>query len=130
MDAQRNLLRVMNLPARFVGVVRTSDGHYLAQEEGDLGYNAFLGRPAPIHDGPGLTNTLRIWAGLTEEEQEAVRAAAAYPVDGVPIPLADFGIPDTVFYCEKCPLPSEGFMDGGEEYTEDELRHFHESEGH
>ena len=126
MDTQRTLLRLMNLPpSRFAGVMRTSDGFYIAQEQGDVGYNAFLGNPNPVHEGPGLENTLRIWAGLTEEEQAAVRTLAANPIDGAPIPLADFGIP-AVAYCETCPLPSEGFMDGGEAYTADELAQIHE----
>ena len=92
MDAQRNLLRLMNLP-QFAGVVRTADGFYTAQVPGDLGYNAFLGKPSPVHDGPGLAQTLKVWAGLTEEERDAVRMLAANPPDGERIPLADFGIP-------------------------------------
>jgi len=92
-NPRETMLRLMNLPAsRFNGVVRT-DGDYIAQAIGDIGYNHFLGKPAPIHDGPGLDNTLRIWNALTAEEQAQVRAVAACPMDGQPIPLEDFGVP-------------------------------------
>ena len=96
MDSPREtMLRLMNLPAsRFEGVVRTADGMYIGQVVGDVGYNAFLGKPAPVHDGPGRDNTLRIWDALTAEEQAQVRAVAACPSDGQPIPLADFGVPN------------------------------------
>ena len=93
-DVESNLLRLMNLPlSRFSGVVRTSDGFYIGREQGDIGYNAFLGNPAPVHDGPGLENTLRVWASLSESEREAVVELAAHPEDGSPIPLEEFGIP-------------------------------------
>ena len=92
MDAESTLLRLMNLPRSFVGVVKTVDGHYIAQTEGDIGYNHFLGKPQPVHAGPGLENTLRIWSSLTVKEQQAVRAVATSPVDGQPIQLSDFGL--------------------------------------
>lgn len=93
MNAKRTLLRLMNL-SQFEGVMRTSDGFYIAQIPGDIGYNFFLGRPAPVHEGPGLRNTLKIWASLTEDERKAVRRLAANPVVGSPIPLSEFGIPE------------------------------------
>ena len=95
MTAHETMLRLMSLPRHFVGVTRTSDGFYIAQVEGDVGYNAFLGKPQPVHAGPGLDNALRIWAGLSDEERKAVHAVAASPMDGSPIPLTDdFGIPE------------------------------------
>jgi len=94
-SARENLLRLMNLPAsRFEGVVRTSDGFYLAQVKGDVGYNAFLGKPSAPHDGPGRDAMLEVWNGLDEQEKVEVLALAARPGDGSPILLErDFGVP-------------------------------------
>ena len=93
MTTQENLLRLMCLPlSRYACVVRTTDGYYIAQEHDDIGYNAFLGRPSKLHPGPGLDQTTRTWAGLTDTERLAVKALADNPLDGMPIPLADFGV--------------------------------------
>lgn len=87
------LLAVMNLKVTgVVDVVRTSDGFYIGMDPGDCGYNRFFGAPARVHDGPGLRNTLQVWTGLTDEERTAVRQRAAFPTDGEPIPLSEFGI--------------------------------------
>ena len=96
MDTRETLLRLMNLPpSRFSGVVRTSDGHYIASVHGDVGYNAFLGRPSPPHPGPGRDAMLAVWDGLSQEEREAVYCLAANPVDGEPIDLhGHFGVPE------------------------------------
>ena len=92
-DATTLLLDVLNLrPARIVDVVRTTDGCYIGMDPGDLGYNRFIGKPAPLHAGPGLTRTRERWAALSEDEREAVRVRAAAPPDGSPIPLQEFGI--------------------------------------
>lgn len=95
MDTNRTLLKLMNLPpGRFAGVCRTTDGHYIAQIHGDVGYNAFLGRPAPPHDGPGRDSMLATWHSLTPRDKAAVISLAANPIDGEPIDLAaDFGVP-------------------------------------
>lgn len=95
MTTHETLLRLMNLPpSKFDGVCRTSDGHYIAQLKGDLGYNAFLGKPSPPHPGPGRNLMLKVWNGLTPSEKDDVLALAQRPVDGLPILLhADFGIP-------------------------------------
>jgi hypothetical protein len=95
MTTQENLLRLMNLPiGTFAGVCRTADGYYLARKHGDLGYNAFLGRPAAPHAGPGREHTLHVWHSLSPVEQIAVIQLAANPVDGAPILLEqDFGVP-------------------------------------
>lgn len=91
--AQRNLLDLMNLQ-RFAGVVKTSDGYYIARANGDLGYNDFLGRPTAPHPGPGRDAMLRIWNSLSHEERMAVYRLATNPTDGAPIPLhKDFGVP-------------------------------------
>jgi len=94
-SARENLLRLMNLPpSRFDGVVRTSDGFYLAQVKGDIGYNAFLGKPSAPHPGPGRDLMLEAWNGLDEQERIDVLALAARPGDGSPILLErDFGVP-------------------------------------
>lgn len=95
MDAMTNLLRLMNLPpSRFSGVVRTSDGFYIARENGDIGYNAFLGQPSPLHEGPGLEHTLSVWNSLGKLDRQMVVTLANKPLDGLPILLErDFGVP-------------------------------------
>ena len=95
MDCQEALLKLMNLPtSQYISVCRTSDGYYLAQRRGDLGYNAFLGKPTPPHDGPGRDFMLQTWASLSPAERVAVWHLARHPLDGLPIRLAeDFGVP-------------------------------------
>lgn len=93
MSVNKTLLRLMSL-GQFQAVCRTSDGYYMAQVPGDLGYNAFLGRPAPVHDGLGHRQMLQVWAALSTDEQVAVWRLAQNPLDGSPIPLdSDFGVP-------------------------------------
>lgn len=90
-SATMNLINIMNL--RLTGiedVVRTSDGHYIGRDPGDIGFNHYIGQPAPVHDGPGRQRSTHVFNGLKPREQEAVRRRAAYPVDGEPIPLNDF----------------------------------------
>ena len=93
MDGMTNLIRLMNLPRSIVSVSRTVDGHYIGMDAGDVGYNHFFGKPAPIHSGPGLEATLALWATLTEAERLDVRLAARN-AEGSPIPLSEFGLPD------------------------------------
>lgn len=95
MDTNKVLLTLMNLPpGRFAAVCRTTDGHYIARVHGDIGYNAFLGRPSLVHEGPGRHATLMLWNELSPAERAAVLALAASPPDGEPIDLAgDFGVP-------------------------------------
>ena len=94
-DAFDTLLRLLNLPQSIrspcTGICRTSDGHYMLRNVGDTGYDRFLGKPSPVHEGPGLTQTLALWATLNSHQRAAVRAEAANP-DG-PIILSEFGIP-------------------------------------
>ena len=92
-SATKNLIKLMNLgPTGAVDVVRTSDGFYLGQAPGDIGYNMFIGRPSPVHEGPGLEHTLAVWESLTVQERNAVRMRCNHPLDGERIPLSDFGI--------------------------------------
>lgn len=94
-NATRALLQVMNLPAsRFTDVCKTSDGFYLGRIPGGLGYDVFIGRPGPVHPGPGLDNTRRVWELLTPAQRKKVRNRANHPTDGTPISLRDFGIGD------------------------------------
>ena len=95
MEPKEALLRLMCLPpSRFSGVCRTSDGFYLAQVKGDIGYNHFLGKPSAPHSGPGRDAMLATWVKLSKKEQRAVLFLAAHPIDGSPIRLAqDFGVP-------------------------------------
>src|SRR3972149_11010514 len=91
------LMRVMGLggaPYELEAICRTSDGFYMGQLAGDLGYNIFIGKPAKPHPGPGRDLTLSAWRGLSEQERKQVLALAACPPDGSPIPLArEFGLP-------------------------------------
>jgi len=89
------LLRLMNLPpSQFSGVCRDADGNYLASVHGDLGYNHFLGKPAQPHAGAGRDLMLKVWNGLTPEQQRIICFEAEHPVDGEPILLhSDFGVP-------------------------------------
>mgnify|MGYP001583711959 CR=1 FL=1 len=95
MEPKEALLNLMCLPtSRFDGVCRTSDGFYVAQTKGDIGYNHFLGKPSLPHPGPGRDKMLTTWAKLSKEERQAVLSLAAHPIDGLPIRLAqDFGVP-------------------------------------
>ena len=95
MSAMNNLMRVTLLDMLgFESITRTSDGFYLGQLPGDVGYNAFIGAPRPVHAGPGRDETLRRWNSLTPAEQIEVSRLASNPPDGTPIPLnKEFGIP-------------------------------------
>ncbi len=97
MTTRETMLKLMSLPvSRFDGVVYTSDGCYIAKAIGDCGYNAFLGKPQPVHNGPGRDQMLETWAGLTPTERKAVHVLAAAPGDGSPIPLSKhFGVPSS-----------------------------------
>jgi hypothetical protein len=82
----------MNLPPAMFADVTCNQGAYLAQLQGGIGFDVFLGKPQPIHDGPGLDNTLRVWRSLSGQERHSVvNAALARKVR-----LADF-IPETEF---------------------------------
>jgi len=47
MSTLRNLLDIMVLPQEIMNITRTSDGYFLGQEYGDIGFNRFFGRPNP-----------------------------------------------------------------------------------
>ena len=77
MGTQKALLTLMNLPDRFVDVIQTSDGLFLAREAGDCGFNAFLGKPAARpYTSPGPQ---RSWATFRQcswaERRALVRQA-------------------------------------------------------
>ena len=95
MTTQQTLLKLMCIPTSiYDGVCRTSDGCYLGRVKGGVGYDAFLGKPGPLHPGPGRNLMLRTWGELDEAQRKAVLALAAAPGDGCAIPLArDFGVP-------------------------------------
>lgn len=89
------LMRLMSLggaPYELEAVCRTSDGFYLGQVAGDLGYNAFLGSPKHVDQAAPETRALRLadWEGYSLAEQAGVRLLCAFPPDGSPIPLAHF----------------------------------------
>lgn len=56
------LIRLLNIPQAWnvVALTRTSDGHFLAMQQGDCGFNIFLGRPR-FHDGPGRDSMRETW---------------------------------------------------------------------
>lgn len=90
------LMQIMNLsgaPYELEAVCKTSDGFYMGQIAGDLGYNVFIGKPAAPHPGPGLKNALAIWEKFTKEQKQAVSALAQHMPDGGRIDLVrEFGI--------------------------------------
>lgn len=89
-----NLMRLMNFPQsmreRTADVCRTSDGHYLRMEEGDIGFNHFLGQPAPPHPGPGRENMLRAWRAMSDGDRRGAIAAAV--ARGINL-AREFGVP-------------------------------------
>ena len=86
-----NLLDIMNLgPTQAVDVIRTSDGFYLGQQEGDVGYNMFLGAPGASHPGAGRDASQQQWDALSEGDQIALVSRARAPRAGYSTPLADF----------------------------------------
>lgn len=92
MNATANLIDLMNLgPLGVTNVVRMSDGFYVGQAPGDIGYNVFIGKPS-TQEGPGRERSREVWEGLTEQERDAVRARCNHPMDGSRILLEDFGI--------------------------------------
>lgn len=91
MTTAQQLLKVMNLDMfGFVNVVKSSDGFYLGQEEGDIGFNAFIGKPAPVHSGPGLERALSAWKTYSETDQQLVTALALSKSIDL---TGEFGIP-------------------------------------
>ena len=97
MSATDNLIDLMNLgPLGVEDVVRTSDGFYLGQAPGDIGYNVFIGKPDPVHEGPGVERSRAVWEGLTVQQRNAVRMRCNHPLDGERIPLSDFGIEEVI----------------------------------
>lgn len=75
----KELIRLLNIPDAFraVELMRTSDGFYLARQEGDCGFNLFLGVPS-ARPGPGREATLQMWAGHSfGQRRRTVRAARA-----------------------------------------------------
>lgn len=66
-------------------------------EQGDIGYNRFIGRPSKPHAGPGRDLILKRWQALSAEERAAVVQAARHPLDGSPIDLqSEFGVPVSI----------------------------------
>jgi len=67
----------MNLePLELQQVMRTGDGFYIGRQLGDIGFNAFLGRPSP---GPfGVSESWRKFRKLSfSDRREVVRFARA-----------------------------------------------------
>lgn len=89
-DATELLLLVTNLkPTGIVDVCLTVDGFYIGMMPGDIGYNAFIGKPSH-HEGPGMDHSRKVWNGLSEDEQRALLHRCRDPLDGAPIPLHRF----------------------------------------
>lgn len=87
------LLSIMNIPKAFnlVNIVKTTDGHFIGMEAGDIGYNHFLGKPSAPHVGAGRDRTLSIWESLTPQERRAVYLVAkAKNIDLT----KEFGVPE------------------------------------
>ena len=91
-NATALLINLLNLrPAGVVDVVLTTDGHFVGQNAGEVGYNAFIGRPSG-QPGPGMDRSREVWQTFSDVERAAVRYRADNPPDGEPIPLELFGI--------------------------------------
>lgn len=70
MNFKEMLMKFLALPDDYVDIVQTSDGHWLAQSRGDVGYNHFLGEPALEHDGPGKEYRQAFWRGLSYHDRK------------------------------------------------------------
>lgn len=69
------IMDLLNLPSHFASIIKTSDGHFLAQVYGDVGFNHFLGQPA-FHNGPGKDRSRQTWKRLTfREKRTAIKQA-------------------------------------------------------
>lgn len=93
-----HLMLVMGIrgaPTSLEAITLTSDGWYMGQLSGDLGYNVFLGRP---NSNP-LPETRELlqghWNGLTAPEQDAVLRLAVNMPDGRAINVTDFVMLDS-----------------------------------
>lgn len=84
-----NLLRLMCIPSHIEAVCKTSDGFYLGQVKGDIGFNAFLGKPKEPHLGIGRERMMGVWDSLSSNEREEVLVQA----QGLGIDLeGEFGV--------------------------------------
>ena len=91
MKAIDNLTNLINLGHfGFVDIAKTSDGFYLGMEPGDIGFNAFIGKPHPVHAGPGLNRTLQVWNDFTDTEKTQVLGLAI--LKGIDLEN-EFGVP-------------------------------------
>lgn len=72
MNGTQGLLSVMHLPPRVVEVTKTSDGMYLAREQGDCGFNFFLGRP---NSRPQAETVELAWQSFRQNPRGIVKAA-------------------------------------------------------
>ena len=79
--ALRNLLKIMCLPASmFVNFTVDSTGNVLAQEIGDIGFNAFMGKPNP--QGPGIEWAWNRFRELSmPERRQVIKLACAKGVN-------------------------------------------------
>lgn len=94
MNTFDNLCKLMAFPSylrrTIVDVTRTSDGHYLAMDRGDIGFNRFIGKPAPPHRGPGRDAILAAWASMSGDEKHTVLMLAVNK--GINL-KREFGVP-------------------------------------
>ena len=77
MTALDNLIKLTNLDClNLVDLTKTSDGFYLGRKIGDIGFNTFIGKPKPVHSGPGLNRSKCTWQSLDDTEKTLVKAIA------------------------------------------------------
>lgn len=82
MNFKEMLMKFLALPSCYVDIMQTSDGHWLAQGYGEIGYNHFLGKPALDHDGPGKEWRQAFWRDLTyHDRKRLVRITRAANLD-------------------------------------------------
>ena len=63
------LMQLSGAPYTLESIIKTSDGFYLGQLEGDIGYNQFIGSPhkARLESTKQLMNTY--WREFSEDEK-------------------------------------------------------------
>ena len=78
-------------PQELEAVCRTSDGFYMGQETGDVGYNVFIGKPNTNAQPSTRDLQHEQWEGYTLQQKVEVLGLAEAPPDGSPIDLEEFG---------------------------------------
>ncbi len=77
----KNLIRLLNLPSNIALITVTSDGCFLGQAFGDIGFNHFFGKPS-FHAGVGKERSQHVWKSLSYKDQrDLARLAPQFNLD-------------------------------------------------